>query len=170
MIEIRWEGLDEFTGKMRKARQFVDVERLMHRECLRFIAHVKREHFNRQSKSARPTPNRLTPRSGTAGLLGSIRHEVRHRGKDVEGVVGVPKESTGAKYAAMHEREGETVIVPKRARMLRLVLWDGTVLFRRRVVVPGRPYFKPSMREFGPEMRRDLDEQVRVGLRRAGLL
>jgi hypothetical protein len=170
MIDVTWEGLPELQGKMKKARQFIDPGKIMLRECIMFTGHVKKEHFGRVSKGTAPVPGKLTMRSGSAGLGGSIKHEVLHKGGSVDGVVGVPKQSTAAKYAEMHERPASTMILPKKAKVLRITLWSGEVIFRPFAIVPGRPYFAPSKREFGPIMTKDWNNQVHLGLRKAGLL
>lgn len=116
---LKWNG-DAITAKMRRA-QVLGVNKTMS-ECVVW------------SKNNHPWKNQ------TGVLEGSIAIVDFAAAKDggVEGRWG----SQGVRYALIHELGG--VIVPVKAIALAIPQPDGSVRFVKRVVIPARPYLRPS--------------------------
>jgi hypothetical protein len=167
---IQWtvQGADEFAQKLKAAKGHVDVHRIMTKSCLEVIAFSKKHRFIRASKTSAPAPGKLTSRTGGSGLMGSIRHEVKWRGReDILGIVGVPRQATGAKYARIHEEGGN--IYPVKAKALRFQLFDGKWIVTRKVTMPARPYLEPALWGSEYKVRRTWEAEVDKGLQKAGL-
>lgn len=124
---LRWNG-DALTAKMRQAQK-VGVNATM----AEAVQQAKTNHaWNNQ----------------TGVLEGSIKIAEFAR-EDAAGVVGTWG-STDVRYALIHELGG--VIVPVRAKALKIPQPDGSFRFVKSVRIPARPYLRPAADAVYPKL------------------
>lgn len=135
---LRWDG-DAITGKMRQA-QILGVNATMSDA----VIHAKRNH-------------EWQNRQGRLEASINIAETARDDGNGVVGVWG----STDVRYALIHELGG--VIVPVRAKALKIPQPDGSFRFVKSVTIPARPYLRPAADATYPQLaakiRKELERQ-----------
>lgn len=124
---IRWEG-DALTAKMRAA-QIDGVNKTM-------------------ADAVQQAKNNHAWQNQTGVLEGSIKIADFAR-VDGAGVVGTWG-STDVRYALIHELGG--VIVPVRAKALKIPQPDGSFRFVKSVKIPARPYLRPAADAIYPQL------------------
>jgi phage gpG-like protein len=95
------------------------------------------------SKQSFGMPGHLQSRTGN--LRRSINTEVQESGKEIIGRIGTP-----VKYGPIHELGG--VIKPIKGNYLKFAI-DGNWKSVRQVIIPARPFLKPSLTENQDKIR-----------------
>lgn len=124
---LRWEG-DAITARMRQA-QIDGVNKTMADAVI-------------QAKTNHAWQNQTGVLEGSIKIAGFAR-------PDATGVVGTWG-STDVRYALIHELGG--VIVPVRAKALKIPQPDGSFRFVKSVTIPARPYLRPAADAIYPKL------------------
>ena len=142
-VQMQWRGVNELMAKAHAAKLNMHLKPFMRREGSEFVREVRTKQLAHQGGA--PLADKLTARTGGAGISGSLNYQIEEHGQEVVTRCGVSATSVAAKYAKIHEFGG--TIVPRTKNYLRFRTYDGQWHAVKQVDIPARPYLRPAFVE-----------------------